>query len=336
MPDQNSSLGLAGWGVYLPPDRLTAAQLAGPSGLTEDRLIELGLTAKAAPGPEDQPITMAARAGRLALERAGIDPAEVDVVIWTGEEYKDFIAQTASIRLQEECGCQDAWAFDLVGQGTTSLLGLRLAQDLAVGDRDVNTILLAGGTRNIDLVDPANPDTRFLLAASASGGALVLKRGWPANRLRSAAVETDPDLADQVKVPGGGTEIPFAPDNLDSPLMFYQVQDPGLVADYLAGPFIDRLIGIGRRVLDGGRADYLALRHLPPAQRLRVLAGLGVAEDRSVGLAELGHHGTNDPIISLGLALDRGLITDGSVVALAAAGIGFTYAGAVFDWGPAA
>ena len=45
------------------------------------------------------------------------------MVIWTGEEYKDYIAQTAAIRLQEETECRNAWAFDLVGQGVTTIQG---------------------------------------------------------------------------------------------------------------------------------------------------------------------------------------------------------------------
>ena len=138
----------------------------------------LGIERKCKPTPEDQPIPMAVKAAKQAFERAGgIKPEEVDLVLWTGEEYKDYIAQTASIRVQEETGCRNAWAFDLVDQGVTTVLGLRIARDMMIGDQTIKTVLLAGGTRNVDLVDYTNPDTRFMLPFSASGGAVLLRRG---------------------------------------------------------------------------------------------------------------------------------------------------------------
>eukprot|EP01022_Parablepharisma_sp_SALTPOND_P021080 TRINITY_DN40149_c0_g1_i1.p3 TRINITY_DN40149_c0_g1~~TRINITY_DN40149_c0_g1_i1.p3 ORF type:complete len:351 (+),score=141.15 TRINITY_DN40149_c0_g1_i1:381-1433(+) len=335
MTDAAATVGLAGLGVYLPPQRENAEEIAKRSGLSLERLAELGIKGKALPGPEDQPITMAARAAQVALADAGdCDPASVDLVLWTGEEYKDYIAQTASIRLQEECGCHNAWAFDLVGQGVTAVLGLKLAWDMMTSDPEINTVLLAGGTRNIDLVDYANPDTSFLLAASASGGAVLLKRGLESNRLLGAAVETDPAMADEVYVPGGGTEIPFAPDNLDSPLMRFTAFRPELLRPYLEQDFARRLGNTVGAALGGRRPDYLALRHLTPEQRGQVLAGLDLAPERSLSLAELGHHGTNDPLISLDLARRQGLLAAGQTVALAAAGIGFAYAAAALQWGP--
>ena len=334
MSEPSAVAGLAGLGVYLPSRRQSAQEIAELSGLSPERLGELGIAAKALPGPEDQPITMATQAAKAALADAGnVDPASVDLVLWTGEEYKDYIAQTASIRLQEECGCRNAWAFDLVGQGITAVLGLKIAWDMMTADPSISTVLLAGGSRNIDLVDPANPDTHFLLAYSASGGAMLLQRGLERNRLVGAEVETDPAMADEVYVPGGGTEIPFALDNLESPLMRFTAFHPALMRSYLEEPFMERLLAVTQAALAGRRPDYLALRHLAPAQRAAMLGRLGLSPARSLPLDELGHHGTNDPIISLDQARRQGLLPQGGVVGLAAAGIGFTYAAAALQWG---
>jgi 3-oxoacyl-[acyl-carrier-protein] synthase-3 len=328
-------IGLASFGLYLPPETVGAVELAKESGLSLEQLESLGIQGRCQPSPGDQPIPMAARAAAQALERGGLDPQEVDLVLWTGEEYKDYIAQTASIRLQEEVGCKDAWAFDLVGQGITPILGLRIARDLMIGDETVNTVLLAGGTRNLDLVDPLNPDTRFLLPYSASGAAAVLQRGLGRNRLLSATVSTEPGLADEVYVPGGGTEIPFALDNLGTSVMYFNVQHPEVVDAYLVEQFPARLAQEVRRNLGGRPLDYLALRHLPPGSRGKVLAELGLGEGQSAPLYQWGHHGGNDAFISLERGLASGAVSDGSLVGLASGGIGFTYAAAALQWGPA-
>jgi 3-oxoacyl-[acyl-carrier-protein] synthase-3 len=340
--ETDSQLGVVSYGLYLPSGFESAAEIAGRSGLSRNQVIEeLGVERKCLPSAEDLPVAMAVKAARQALERAReIDPGEIDVVIWSGEEYKDYIAQTAGIRVQEEVGARNAWAFDLIGQGTTSLVGLRTAQDLMTGDPSVRTVLLAGGTRNIDLVDSFNPNTRWMLPVSASGAALLLRRGHPRNRLLGTAFSVDPEMADEVFVPGGGTVRPFSPDILNTDAMFFQVARPQEMEAYLAERLAPQLVGLINRTMaqagfSGQNPDYLALRHLRPQERARVLEGLRLRGEATDALADVGHHGPNDVIISLDRGLKREVVKDGSRVLLAAAGIGFTYAAALIQWGPA-
>ncbi|MBI5584875.1 MAG: hypothetical protein HY892_13765 [Deltaproteobacteria bacterium] len=333
MDSTKGNIGIVSYGLYTPAEFETAEELAARSGLAVEEVQALGIERKCRPGPEDQPIPMAVKAAQQALERAGgLNPEAVDLVLWTGEEYKDYVAQTAAIRLQEEVGCRRAWAFDLVGQGVTTLLGLRLARDMMRSDPALQTVLLAGGTRNVDLVDVRNPDTRWLLPLSASGGALILRRGAFRHALEEIVMVVDPEMADEVYVPGGGTEIPFRPDNLGSALMFFNTPHPELVQAYLAGRWIEALTETAAKALAGGGADYLALRHLAPAQRRAVLSRLGIRPEASAALDRWGCHGINDVLISLDLGLKSGALREGSRVLMVAAGHGFTYAAAVIRW----
>jgi 3-oxoacyl-[acyl-carrier-protein] synthase-3 len=341
--DQSAfQIGLVGYGLYLPQDFETAAAVAGRSGLTRERVTaDLGIEGKCKPARDDQPIPMAVEAARQALSRApGVTPGDIDVVIWTGEEYKDYIAQTASIRLQEEVGARKAWAFDLVGQGVTSLIGMRVARDMMMGDPSIRTVLLAGGTRNVDLVDYTNPHTRWMLATSASGGAMVLRRDYPRNLLLSIAIIVDSDMADEVYVPGGGTLHPFSSENLGTESMYFHVPHPEIVDDYLDRRMATRIVEVVQEAMAtagllGRGPDYLALRHLRPHEQTRVLDAFDFRADQSDSLADVGHHGPNDVLISLDRGLRRGAIRDGARVALASGGIGFTYAAALLQWGPA-
>jgi len=334
-------MGLVSYGLYLPSDFETAEEIALRSGLSREQVVaELGIERKCLPSEEDQPAVMAVKAARQAFERArDIAPDDVDVVIWTGEEYKDYICQTASIRLQEEVGARKAWAFDLVGQGVTSLFGLRTARDLMIGDSSIRTVLLAGGTRNIDLVDYSNPNTRWMLATSASGAAMILRRQHPANQVLETAFIVDHNLADEVYVPGGGTVHPFSPEILGTESMCFQVAHPEIVEAYLSERMPGRFLDLIRKTMAGAGGagqvpDYLAIRHLRPRERARILEGLQLKAELSDPLADVGHHGPNDVIISLDRAVQGEAIKPGSRVVLAAAGIGFTYASALIQWGP--
>jgi 3-oxoacyl-[acyl-carrier-protein] synthase-3 len=85
----------------------------------------------------------------------------------------------------------------------------------------------------------------------------------------------------------------------------------------------------------GGVPDYLAVRHLCPKERAKVLGELKLRAESTDALTDMGHHGPNDVIISLDRGLKREVVKEGSRVLLAAAGIGFTYAAALIQWGPA-
>jgi 3-oxoacyl-[acyl-carrier-protein] synthase-3 len=335
MRSKQNAIGIISFGIYLPEQVETSEEVAQRAGLTLEEVLALGIRRKYRPSEENQPIPMAVKAAKQAFERAGgVRPEEVDLVLWTGEEYKDYIAQTASIRLQEEAGCRNAWAFDLVDQGITTLLGLRVARDMIIGDQYINTVLLAGGTRNVDLVDYTNPDTRWLLPTSASGGAVLLRRGYSANRLQETAFLIDPEMADEVYVPGGGTVHPFSPENLGTKIMYYQTLHPKIISAYLSCQFAKRLTEVIRRAVGTGKSvGYLALRHLSPKDRKHVLSELNLSPEQSESLEEVGCHGTNDPLISLDLALKKGTISDGARVILVSSGIGFSYAAAAIRWG---
>jgi 3-oxoacyl-[acyl-carrier-protein] synthase-3 len=183
-------------------------------------------------------------------------------------------------------------------------------------------------------VDYTNPDTRWLLPISASGGAVLLRRGYSANLLQETAFFIDPQMADEVYVPGGGTVHPFSPENLSTKIMYYQTPRPEIISQYLSLQFAKTLTEVIRRVA-GTRKSlvYLALRHLSPKDRESVLRELNLSPEKSESLEEVGCHGTNDPLISLDLAMKRGAVSDGAKVVLASAGIGFSYAAAAIQWG---
>jgi 3-oxoacyl-[acyl-carrier-protein] synthase-3 len=341
MGEKETKVGIVSYGLYLPKDFETADEIAAKSGLSKDVIVkEIGLTKKYKPAQTDLPVIMARKATDNALEKAKgiVQPDDIDVVLWSGEEYKDFIAQTASIRVQEEIKAYNAWACDIIGQGTPSLVGIRLARDLMVGDATVNTVLLAGGTRDCDLVNYKDPDTKWMLPTSVSGAAIILRRDYVNNSILGMAQIVDPEMADEVYVPVGGTVNPYTVDNIETKGMFYNVFNPSLMEEYLAERMPERMVEVISKALDnagmsGKKPDYLAMRYLLPEQRKNVLEALEIAESKSDALSDSGYHGPNDVIISLDRAAQKGIIKKGSIIVLASAGIGFTYSAAVLQYG---
>jgi 3-oxoacyl-[acyl-carrier-protein] synthase-3 len=79
--------------------------------------------------------------------------------------------------------------------------------------------------------------------------------------------------------------------------------------------------------------DYLAILHIKKSGHMAMLQDLGLTPEKSIYLADYGHIGQIDQILSLELALKEGKVKDGSTVCMIAAGIGYTWAANIIQWG---
>ena len=79
--------------------------------------------------------------------------------------------------------------------------------------------------------------------------------------------------------------------------------------------------------------DYLAILHIKRSGHKAMLADLGLTEEQTIYLEDYGHIGQIDQILSLELALKEGKVKPGSTVCMIAAGIGYTWAANIIQWG---
>lgn len=319
---------IGGLGVYLPRQHHTAAHIAAASGLPEAVLRDkFGLTRKTVPGPDDHTNAMGVHAARHAMVDAGIAAGEIDVVISITEEHKEFPVWTAGIKTAHEIGAQRAYAFDLGQKCGTAVLALRLAADMIQADGK-QTLLIAGGYRNGDLVSYQDPHVRFLFNLAAGGGAAVVRREGPGFEILGSAFRTDGSFSEDVLVPVGGTRTPI--DGHNRAEFRLQVMNPVGLRDRLEQKSLDNFVAVVEEACErSGIAPrdvaYAAVLHLKPSAHAHVLGRLGIPLERSIYLQDYGHIGQIDPLLSLKLARDAGRLKDGDVCVLMTAGIGYVW-----------
>lgn len=325
-----------GLGIYLPSGRVSSAEIAEASGLPEWVVRDkLGIHQKTAPGPDDGTAQMAARAAREALADAGLRGEDVDVVISIVEEYKEYPVWTSAPLIALEVGAHNAWGFDINQKCATFITALSVARGLFAAQPEIDTILVAGGYRNGDLIDYTDENVRFMFDLAPGGGAAVLTRQGPGMELLSTRLKTDPVLALSVRVPVGGTAAPVTAETADQVKL--RVNDPAHMKARLdevsMSSFMDVIHGA---VKDAGHTaadlDFIGLLHMKPSAHKAVLDGLGLDAKQSVYLSDYGHLGQVDQILALKLARDAGQIGPGSLMAVAAAGVGYHWGAAVLRW----
>ncbi len=348
------SVGLEGWGIYIPKQRHTANYISEKSGIPVDVLeTKFGLHSKSIAGPEDHNVNMAMKASLAALDKAEVSAQDLDLVVWAGEVYDNYLMQTYGIKLQHELGAHNAWAFDINQRCSTFILSINLVKGLMANDQNLKRVLIASGYRNCDLIDYGNSRSRFMINLAASGAAVIITRDYPKNKLLGSAVITDGCFSNDVVVLGGGSGKPMtiagggnAPETayevVEKKLSYLDVPDPEGMKERL-----DRLsmsnfikvveIALNRSGYTKDDIDYLGLLHMKKSAFKYVSEQLGVNMEKQTTyfdeFVHLGHMGQNDGVMSIEFGINHGKIKDGDLIVLAAAGIGYSWGAACIKWG---
>lgn len=333
-------VGIMAAGAYVPATSISSAEIAARTGIPEVVIRDkFGIHKKPIPGPDDHTNKMGLWAAQDAVARAGIDPAQIDLVLCTTEEWKEYPLWTAGIELAHALGATRAWAIDVQQRCGTTMAAIELARAMIMSSPGIDTVLIAGGYRNCDFVDLSNLRARFLINLSAGGGALILRKNHDHNRVLGTAVITDGSFSRDVIVPTGGTVDPRFDDPIGTGQRALDVPDPeGMrarldaksMANFLA--VVDQ--ALARSELTRADIGFLNILHMKRSAHRYVLGELGMREDQSFYLEDYGHMGQQDqPLVCLEAAR-RGLLRDGHSMVMVAAGIGYAWSASAIAWGP--
>jgi len=334
-----SPIGILSWGTYMPKRIQTATQIAAITGIPEEVVArKMGVRQKHVAGPDDHCAEMAARAGQQALKRAGLDANDLDLILYHGSEYKDYIVWSAATKVQQILGAERAGAFELYALCAGAPVALKTARALMRDDPRLHYVLLVTASRENDLVDYQDQQARFMFNFGAGAGAILLRRDYPVNEVLGAAVISDGSLSETVVMPTGGSHHPPFQATVMQKLDHLQVMDLDLLAERLGEVSLPNFLHvITTAVQDSGYTvgdiAFLGLVHMKRSFHDALLDALGLQPGQAIYLDEYGHMQSVDQIVALELAQQQGRLQDGDLVVLAGAGTGYTWSAAAIRWG---
>ena len=342
------TMGIVAAGMYLPETVMTAAEISQASGLPEWVVRDkLGITQKHIPEPGVHPNEMAARAARQCLEEADLDPAEIDVLLCTTEEWKEYSLWTAGIDLAHQIGAVKAWAMDMHMRCATTIAALKLARSLMRDDESIDTIMIAGGYAVGDFIDHSNLNTSFMFNIGGGAGAMLVKRDWPVNHVLGSHLISDGSMSRHVIVPASGTVEHPTDESVAAGRFTFDLVEPEAMKSRLGEVSMDNWMRCVDEALrksgskpDGtayerSDLDYLNMLLVKPSAHNQILELLGIGEEKSAYLGQIGHIGEQDAIISIIEGLRTGKLVDGDLMVILGAGIGYVWGAGVVQWGEA-
>src|SRR5436309_4157021 len=220
--------------------------------------------------------------------------------------------------MRHRLGCwrADAVEYDNVSCGTP--VALRLARDMLVAEPELETVLAVAACRESYLLDYANERSRFMFNFGDGAVAFLLAKGAPNEVLGSHGI-TDGSLSLQVKVPAGGSVSP------NGGYRFLDVADPRAMKDRLDETSLANFVAAAEGALARSGAtladvSYLCGIHMKRSMHGALVAALGLDPARAAYLDDTGHMSGVDPMLALDRAAREGVLADGDLVLLLAAG----------------
>ncbi|HEY2896623.1 MAG TPA: beta-ketoacyl-ACP synthase III [Gemmatimonadaceae bacterium] len=285
-----------------------------------------GISERHIAGPDDSTCSMGAKAARIAMQRAGVQPGEIDIIICSTATPDRLLPATA-VDIQASLGASRAAAFDISAACCGFLYGMTMAEGL-IQSGVAETVLLVSSEKLSAITDWTDRATCVLFGDGA--GAAVLRRSQKGRGILSTFMRSDGTLADLLYRPAGGATTPMSPAVLEARthLIHMAGREVFKHAVRSMAESADRALDMAR--INSGDIDLL----IPHQANLRIIEA--TAKHASIPMSKVyvnvdryGNTSSASIPIALDEATQKGIVGEGSLVLMLAFGAGFTWASSV-------
>ncbi len=318
---------IVGWGKYVPENVLTNFDLEKKINTTNEWIISRsGIEERRIVSENEHTSQMATKAGRQALEKAGIRAKDLDLII-VATSSPDYLTPPVSSQVQDALGAKDVGAFTLVTGCTGFVYALSTAhQFIATGAYD--KILVIGAELISRFIDYEDRGTCILFGDGA--GAVVMEATETPAGVLSFILGSDGSKAEKLILPGGGTRHPPNQDTLNNKLHYIKMDGNAVFR------FATRILGkalrqaIKKANLKPEDIDLF----IPHQANKRIIISAAKQaklpkEKVFINIHKYGNTSAASIPIALCEALDEGRAKIGDTLAFVAFGAGLTWASAV-------
>ncbi len=319
---------IAGFGAYVPQKVLTNADLEKMVDTSDEWITQrTGIKQRRIAAENESTASMATEAGRRACHSAGVDPAELDLIV-CATITPETLCPSSACFIQRDLGAAGAAAFDLSAACSGFLYGLSITRRFIEAGQFKNCLVI-GAEALSRFTDYADRGSCILFGDAA--GAVVMQ---PTNDAEKGVLYTvmhaDGTGWDYIWTPAGGSKLPASAQTVERGEHYLKMR--GREVYKFA---IEKMQWLLEDCMNacGLTADDVDLV-IPHQVNIRIIRSATrklnfPVEKVYVNIDRYG----NTSAASIPLALDEavrgGRIGPGSMVVLIAFGAGLTWAGAV-------
>jgi len=323
-------LEVAALGRYLPDCVLTNQDLENRMDTTDAWIRErTGIRERRIAPLELGCAEMGARASRIAMERAGVTPGELDSIV-VATATPDRLLPATACDMQALLGANNAAAFDISAACSGFIYALTVAEGLIAAGR-AEIVLVVSTEKMSGIVDWEDRSTCVLFGDGA--GAAIVKRSTNGRGLLSSYLRSDGTLAELLFRPAGGVLAPFDETVLRDRTHLVRMAGREVFRAAVRSMAEAADQALMRAGLTAEDIDLL----VPHQANVRIIEATAryanvPMEKVFVNVDRFGNMSSATVPIALDEAVEQGRIRPGSNVLMVAFGAGFTWASAVLRW----
>jgi len=325
-----TNAGIIGTGHSYPEGVLTNADLERLVDTSDDWITSrTGIKQRRKAAPDEYTSQFAVKAGRQALERAGIDASEIDLLVCATTTPDQILPSTGAL-IQAELGANNAAAFDLFAACSGFLYGLTVAESM-IRTGQIRHALIIGAEVLTKYVDYTDRGTCVIFGDGA--GAAVLAPAGENKGILATKIRSDGRFAEQLYAPGGGTKLGTTSETIANGDHFFKMKGNELfkvAVRSMAEISAEMLERAGKTVAD---VDLVIPHQANQRITDAVAARLGVDEEKVYSnIAQHGNTSSASIPIALDECLQAGKIKSGDLVLMTAFGGGVTWGGTLHQF----
>ena len=344
---------IAGIGMYVPERVVTNNDLLKYMDTSDEWIQErTGIQERRyAHRTEETTTTMGVEAAKIAIERAGITPRDIDFIIFATLS-PDYYFPGCGVLLQRAMQMKDVGALDVRNQCSGFVYALSVA-DQFIKSGMYKNILVVGAEKHSFGLDFTTRGRNVTVIFGDGAGAAVLQPTSADNQgILSTHLHSDGTHAEILAMYNPGTHAKhWTPekvahfDDAEIAQMFFShaMIDEGQVFPFMDGPAVfktavEKFPAVIREALEANGYQASDINLLIPHQaNLRisqfVQKKLGLRDDQVYNnIQRYGNTTAASIPIALCEAWQNGKVKEGDLVCLAAFGSGFTWASALLKW----
>jgi len=318
-------------GHYVPEKKLTNQDLEKMVDTNDEWIrTRTGIQERRILGDGKASSHMAVRAARSALEKRGISPDEIDLIIVATVTPDTVVPGTAPL-VQKKLKANNCWGFDVNGGCSGFLCALTTGAQFIESGK-CRKVLVIGADKMSALMNYKDRNTCVLFGDAAAAVLLEPSEDEDSGILDSI-LHMDGIGANYLHVQGGGSLYPATHETVDNG-MHYVFQDGRTVFKYAVTGMTD----VAKRILERNDLTGEDIKMLVPHQANRriidaVSDRLGLAPEQvAINIHKYGNTTAATIPMAMNEAYLDGKLKKGDRVVLAAFGAGFIWGSVLLRW----
>lgn len=322
-----NNAGILGMGHSFPEGLLTNADLERIVDTSDEWITtRTGIKQRHKASLDEYTSMFGSRAAKQALERAGISPEDVDIII-CATTTPDQIMPSTGVLIQAQIGAVNAAGMDIFAACSGFIYGITMVESM-IRTGQIRYALVIGAEVLTKYVDYTDRSTCVIFGDGA--GAAVLGPVPEGEGILATKIRSDGRYEEQLYCPAGGTKMGTTHETIDQGMHFFKMKGNELfkVAVRSMSDISAEMIAAAGLTLDD--VDVVIPHQANQRITDAVAERLGVPSEKVV--SNIAQHG-NTSAASIPIALDEciqsGRVKKGSTVLLTAFGGGVTWGGTV-------